>query len=544
MFRWIKGMKVGVRLGAGFALVLVLMTALSLVGLNRMSALQAGLDQVVNHDYAKVTRLNAMRDAVRFQMVALRDVVMQQELAFMRKELKLMKEARKTYQASAAELESMVDEAGKQYLNKIKVAEAAAQTVTDQVLDLTLADEHKKAAERVRGDAREMQLILVAALEDMRTHLEGVSKQSADSAQASYRSGLVMMLVIAGLAMVLGVLVAFLITRSITVPLSQAVEAAQRVAEGDLTVKLDPDKGERCETTQLLVAIKGMCDRLHLVISQVTASTAQLASAAEEMSAITVEASEGVKRQQSETDLVATAMTEMTATVQEVARNTAQAADAAQRAAHESHTGQAVVNQTVEAIDHLAGEVERVAGVIHTLKADSGNIGMVLDVIRNIAEQTNLLALNAAIEAARAGDQGRGFAVVADEVRTLASRTQKSTQEIQDMIQRLQGSAQQAVEAMHSSQTRAKESVAQAAKAGTSLSSITTAVATISDMNLQIASAAEEQSGVAEEMNRNIIAIRDVAEQTAKGATQTATASEEMSRLASELQMLVSQFKV
>jgi methyl-accepting chemotaxis protein len=544
MFRSIKGMKVGVRLGAGFALVMVLMTAMSLVGLNRMGALQAGLDQVVNRDYAKVSRLNTMRDAVRFQMVALRDVVMQQELAFMRKELKLMKEARKSYQGAAGELETMVDEAGKQYLNKIKDAEAAAQSVTDQVLDLTLADEHKKAAERVRGEARESQLKLVTALEDMRQYLEGISQQSAEQAQSAYRTGVIMMILIGLVATVVSVLVSFLITRSITRPLDQAVAAAQRVAQGDLTVRLDPDPNEQCETTQLLVAIKGMCDRLHAVIGQVTASTAQLASAAEEMSAITEQASAGVQRQRSETDQVATAMTEMTATVQEVAHNTAQAAEAAQRASQEANIGKSVVNQTVEAIDQLASEVEKVAGVIHTLKSDSGNIGMVLDVIRSIAEQTNLLALNAAIEAARAGDQGRGFAVVADEVRTLASRTQKSTQEIQDMIQRLQGSAQQAVEAMQSSQTRAQASVVQAAKAGASLGTITQAVSIISDMNLQIASAAEEQSSVAEEMNRNIVAISDVAEQTSKGATQTASASEEMSRLASELQVLVSQFKI
>jgi methyl-accepting chemotaxis protein len=237
-------------------------------------------------------------------------------------------------------------------------------------------------------------------------------------------------------------------------------------------------------------------------------------------------------------------MNEMTTTVQDVARNTAQAAEAAQRAAQEANSGKQVVTQTLATIDNLANEVEKVAAVIQALETDTGNIGMVLDVIKGIAEQTNLLALNAAIEAARAGDQGRGFAVVADEVRTLASRTQKSTQEIHDMIGRLQSSAAQAVQAMQTGRARAQESVQQAAKAGASLGTITSAVSTISDMNTQIASAAEEQSSVAEEMNRNIVAIRDVAEQTARGAHQTSRATDELSRLSSELQALVGQFKI
>ncbi len=537
-------MTVGTRLGAGFGLVLLFMTVLSLVGLQRMSALQTDLDRIVNQDYAKITLLNTMRDAVRFQMVALRDVVMQEDLSFKRKELKLAKEARKNYHAAADELAKLVDESGKQHLAKIKDAEGAVQAATERVMDASLADEHKKAADLVRGEVRDLQLRLVAALDDMRKYLEDGSRQSADHAQAAYRAGVVMMIVIAALAFVVVAVISLIITRSITGPLGKAVEVAKRVAEGDLTVKLDPDRNAKCETVQLLIAIKAMLDQLHGIIGRVTASTAQLASAAEEMSAITVQASEGAKRQQSETDQVASAMTEMTTTVQEVARNTAQAADAAQRAAKEAMSGKQVVTQTIAAIDNLANEVEKVAGVIHTLETDTGNIGMVLDVIKDIAEQTNLLALNAAIEAARAGDQGRGFAVVADEVRTLASRTQKSTQEIQDMIRRLQASAAQAVEAMQSGRTRAQESVQQAAKAGASLGSITQAVSTISDMNTQIASAAEEQSSVAEEMSRNIVAIRDVAEQSAHGAQQTASASDELSRLSSELQTLVRQFKV
>ncbi len=225
-----------------------------------------------------------------------------------------------------------------------------------------------------------------------------------------------------------------------------------------------------------------------------------------------------VLEQKDEVDKVATAMTEMSATVHEVARNATEAAEAAQRADEETSKGKSVVSQAIEAIDLLANEVNDAAQVIHRLEQDSDEIGAVLDVIRGIAEQTNLLALNAAIEAARAGEQGRGFAVVADEVRTLAQRTQQSTQEIQNMIERLQSGAQDAVKAMEQGRSRAQVGVEQAAEAGTSLETIAQAVGTISDMNTQIATAAEEQSVVAEEINLNIVAISDMIDKVATDA--------------------------
>jgi methyl-accepting chemotaxis protein len=298
------------------------------------------------------------------------------------------------------------------------------------------------------------------------------------------------------------------------------------------------------ETGQLQTATHKMAKELHGLISEVTGSTAQLSSAAEEMSVITEQSKRGVQQQQTEIDQIATAMHEMATTVQEVARNAAAAADAAHKADDEAKSGQRVVTQTVEAIDAVAHEVESAAEVIHKLAADSTSIGAVLDVIRGIAEQTNLLALNAAIEAARAGEQGRGFAVVADEVRTLATRTQESTQEIQKMIERLQTGAKSAVQVMEQGRGKAQVSVQQAARAGTSLDTIASAVGAISDMNAQIASAAEEQGAVAEEINRNIANIRQIANQTASGAEQTATASAELAKLAVHLQTHVGRFKV
>jgi len=275
----------------------------------------------------------------------------------------------------------------------------------------------------------------------------------------------------------------------------------------------------------------------------VAASTTLLATASEEMSAITQQTSNNVNQQFSEIDQVATAINEMTATVQEVARNATSAAQAALRANEHSTQGKRVVEATMESISDLSNELQNVANVINTLSKNSEDIGTVIDVIKGIAEQTNLLALNAAIEAARAGEQGRGFAVVADEVRTLASRTQKSTGEIETMIEQLQKAAQQAVQAVNTSRDKSQQSVDHAASAGDSLSTITQSVTEINDMNTLIASAAEEQSAVTEDINKNIVTIRVAAEQTTQGAEQTTVSSEELSKLAAELQELVVQFK-
>jgi methyl-accepting chemotaxis protein len=262
------------------------------------------------------------------------------------------------------------------------------------------------------------------------------------------------------------------------------------------------------------------------------------------MSAITEQTKDSILKQKTETELVATAMHEMTATVQEVARNTEQASSAAQQADQDSNAGNDVVTQTVQAINDLSQDVEQASSVIEQLKGDSVNIGSVLDVIKSVAEQTNLLALNAAIEAARAGEQGRGFAVVADEVRTLAQRTQESTSEIENLIEVLQIGAEKAVKTMNNSRDRARLTVDQAERAGQSLAAITQAVSTISEMNSHIATAAQQQGSVTEEISRNIGNINDISEQNAHASEQTAEASHELARLGERLRSLVSQFRI
>ncbi|WP_204482759.1 methyl-accepting chemotaxis protein, partial [Aeromonas veronii] len=248
--------------------------------------------------------------------------------------------------------------------------------------------------------------------------------------------------------------------------------------------------------------------------------------------------------QQHELNQLATAMNEMQATVQEVSRNTSDAASAATSASETAEIGAQTVNDSILRIERVAGAIESTAVVIRQLGDDSRNIGMVLEVIRGIAEQTNLLALNAAIEAARAGEQGRGFAVVADEVRTLAKRTQDSTSQINTIIAELQQRAEQAGSTMQQSQELMNTTVATAREAGESISQISGSVSSISHMNIQIATATEEQGAVSEELNRNVVNISHASEEVAAGATQMAQACNELNHLATQLQDMVRRFRV
>lgn len=332
-------------------------------------------------------------------------------------------------------------------------------------------------------------------------------------------------------------------TRFIIKPLTNLGLKLESIAgsEGDLTARLAIT--DKSEFSWIAASFNSFVKKIAETVNEINHSSEKLAAASAQLSAITSSAETGANQQQAETTHVVAAMEQMTTTVHEVARNTAEASLAASAADHDAVASKQIIQAAVQGIHLLATEVESAVEVIRALESDSSSIGSILSTIQGIAEQTNLLALNAAIEAARAGEQGRGFAVVADEVRTLASRTQNATFEIQKTIERLQARAQQASKTMEKGKKQASASVEQATSSGVAMENISVKIVHINDMNNQIASAAEEQSAVAKEISRNIHNINQVTQATSNGVRKSAQACQELLTLSSQLKISMAQFK-
>ncbi|XAW93718.1 methyl-accepting chemotaxis protein [Pseudomonas abietaniphila] len=395
--------------------------------------------------------------------------------------------------------------------------------------DPVAGDQAVKGVDRA---ASEQMSALVASLRKQS------DQQSLSISSAADQTILIGTLVMLASALLVGVLTLWVVNRNIVGPVTLLIEYVAQLSQGRFSDRVGVTRQD--ELGRLAVAANTLRDFLADTFTRLKRSTTDLDSAGGELKAIAALMAQGTHEQFERTDQVATAMTEMSATAQEVARHAAQAAQAADEADRSSQDGGKVMSATITAITQMRTEISNTADVIRRLESDSGRIGKVLEVIRGIAEQTNLLALNAAIEAARAGDAGRGFAVVADEVRTLAQRTAASTAEINQIISSVQTGAIDAAQAIESGQARSQESVDQVALAGSSLQRITVAVEAIRDMNRQIATAAEEQTSVAEDISRNLTEITAIATTNQSNVLRTQTASEDLHGLSVGLNDVIS----
>lgn len=446
------------------------------------------------------------------------------------------------------------DERANQWQTAVSAMEAAAQSLHDSLGDLqkaalaealsALSDYRQSFLHyrQSRAEASGSQQQLAELAQAMLQQVEQTYAAQQQDMQAATHQVLRWLGAMTLVAIVLGLAAAWLIRRLIVVPLQHSVHVAQRVAAGDLSLDMQKPRGD--EVGQLLNALQAMTSSLRSLVGQIGGGVAQIAAAAEQLSAVSEQTRAGVQEQTLETAHTANAMRQMSDSVQQVARHTADASQAAQDADRQAREGEQVVCAAVLQIGRLSAEVGKSSQTIGQVQEESQRIGSVLDVIKSIAEQTNLLALNAAIEAARAGEQGRGFAVVADEVRALARRTQESTAEIEVLIQGLQGRVQQAVGQMLGNQQLSDDTVTRIDFASHALTGITQAVSHIEQMNLQIAAAAEQQRAVAENINRSVDNVRLVSEQSAAATAQTASSSAELARLGAELQDLVGRFRL
>ncbi|MEG2888593.1 MAG: methyl-accepting chemotaxis protein [Aeromonas sp.] len=542
-----KNMSISQKLSAGFATLAVLVVALAWFSVSQLSGLFRDTTLITGNLIPSMQAANQMETSLlNARRAELNMVISGEDKEGVARYDKVYQAAKQEF-ATAAQAYAALPFTSAQEEQEFKALTAAATQYFDAHDELAAALQQGDMGKVMSLREGVTMTALVAVSKKalvLRDINDKVARNMTATIEGVYENSRTLSILIGFFTVVFVVVVAWLLTRLIRNPVMLLLAQTQKVSGGDLATRLDLNLFNNDELGQLAKGFGEMQDRLRSLVSEVSGSVVQLSSAAEEISVVAKQSATSMNSQQHELNQLATAMNEMQATVQEVSRNTNEAAEAATQASGTAEQGAHTVNDSIVRIEQVASAIESTAEVIHQLGEDSRNIGMVLEVIRGIAEQTNLLALNAAIEAARAGEQGRGFAVVADEVRTLAKRTQDSTAQINTIISELQQLAEQAGSTMQQSQALMQATVGTAREAGASITEISGSVESISQMNIQIATATEEQGAVSEELNRNVVNISHASEEVVAGATQMAAACNDLNQLATQLQEMVRRFRV
>ncbi|MCD9117888.1 MULTISPECIES: methyl-accepting chemotaxis protein [Pseudomonas] len=539
----LRNMNIAPRAFLGFALIGTLMLALGVFALAQMSNIRTSGESIARNSVPSIKALDEFTQlTLRLRVLSYR-LLTNREPDIQQKTYDLFEQRNQQIRAAQTAYEKLISAPEEraaydqyvQLLGQYRQLEERMKTLSrnNQIEELRvlLNTELLSNSEAINA--------ILGRLLEINNHQAEAFNQSAEQ---QYSKAFMLVVTLLVIATGLTLLFAWLLTNSITKPIANALDAAEEIAKGNLTRPITVDGTD--EAGRLLKAMATMQEKLRDTLQRISGSATQLASAAEELNAVTDESARGLTQQNNEIEQAATAVNEMTSAVEEVARNAVSTSEASKDATTSAGDGRDLVQETVSAIERMSADVQSTATLIGNLANESRDIGKVLDVIRGLADQTNLLALNAAIEAARAGEAGRGFAVVADEVRALAHRTQQSTSEIERMIGSIQNGTEQAVDSMRNSTERAESTLNIARGAGMSLDTINTAIVEINERNLVIASAAEEQAQVAREVDRNLVNIRDLSVQSATGANQTSAASAELSRLAVDLNSMVGRFSL
>jgi methyl-accepting chemotaxis protein len=539
----LQNINIGVRLIAGFAfvgLLLLLQSVFALSTMSRMHQITYAIEFNTIPSLENIADLNL--NVMELRIFTLRTLIADDaaDIASIKRELTRLEQQvariRQQYEPliSLPGEQQLYQTFSQDYQRYLELKQQLLQLVEQQQLKEATALAHSELA----TIADDMTKALVSLTELNKKFATAQAEQSEEE----YQQGWAYLIAVAFTSVLFAAIAAMMISRSITKPVRHALELAESIASGDLTRQIEIQGQD--EVAALATSLKTMQQQLHDTIALIANSSTQLASAAEELNSVTEDAARGVQQQNDEIQQAATAITELSSAVDEVAKTAMATSEASEASARSTELGKQQVVQTVAAIAEIDQDVETSASLVGELALQSQDIGKVLDVIRAIAEQTNLLALNAAIEAARAGDAGRGFAVVADEVRALAHRTQLSTKEIETMVSKIRQGTGAAVQSMQHSKEKSAQALLQAHKAGEALEQIAREISRISDSNHIVASAAEEQSKVSREIDRNIINISDLATQTSAGASQTNAAAHALSNLAVDLNALVVRFIV